>query len=363
MSRTPPPALQRAASLVHLPPLLAELGVPLDAVLDGTGVAPGDLRPDAFIPYAAYLAILDHAARLTGHEDIGLRLGRRQTLAALGPLGRVMRHAATLGEAMSDFAALQIHNSAGGAVYLLRAGDDVLFGYGVLDPAGEASPHIHDMVLAVGCNLVAELTGGRVSPVELHSTHPAPAALAPYHALCDCPIRFDQGQTALVLRADDLDTPLPGSDRARHDAALEDLRRLSPLPRTTASLVRHTLRRLLISGRTTMPAVAAHLGLHPRSLRRRLEREDTTFEALRDEVRYAVARELLRLNALPVGDIAATLAFATPSAFVRAFKRWSGTSPARWRDAHARPGGRAGRREARVRRAHRRGAGSSGAAR
>ena len=150
MTETDPPAMQRAASLVPLAALVAELGADIDDVLDGTGVSVGDLRPDVFIPYATYLAILDNAVRVTRHDDFGLLLGSRQTLAALGPLGRVMRHAATLGEALAEFAAFQIHNSSGGTVYLIRADRDAILGYGVYDPSMRASPHIHDVIVAVG---------------------------------------------------------------------------------------------------------------------------------------------------------------------------------------------------------------------
>ena len=177
MPQTKTPAVQRATSLLHLPPLLGDLGVSLDAVLDGTGVGAGALRPDAYIPYAGYLSILERAAAVTGREDIGLLLGRRQTLASLGPLGRVMRHAATLGEALSDFASLQISNSTGGAVYLHRTGSDFALGYGVYDAENRFSPQIHDVVLAVGCNLVAELTGGAIRPDEIHSIRSAPQEL------------------------------------------------------------------------------------------------------------------------------------------------------------------------------------------
>ena len=100
-------AMQRAASLAQLPALLDGFGVSLAAVLDGTGVSPDALRPDLFIPYSAFLAILDNACRLTGRDDVGIALGKRQTLAALGPLGDVMRHAATLGEAVAQFADLR----------------------------------------------------------------------------------------------------------------------------------------------------------------------------------------------------------------------------------------------------------------
>ena len=64
---------------------------------------------------------------------------------------------------------------------------------------------------------------------------------------------------------------------------------------------------------------------------RRLEEEGVTFEQLKDEVRLAVSRELLARTEIAVSDVAAALGYATPSAFVRAFRRWTGSSPSAWR--------------------------------
>ena len=88
-----------------------------------------------------------------------------------------------------------------------------------------------------------------------------------------------------------------------------------------------------------MPEVAAAIHQHPRRLRRALDREGTSFTALRDEVRYTVARELLSLTPLPVGDVALALNFADNSAFTHAFQLWSGTSPSEWRRTKSLEGG------------------------
>jgi AraC-like DNA-binding protein len=243
-----------------------------------------------------------------------------------------MRHAATLGEALSDFAALQIGNSTGGTVYLMRADRDVILGYGIYDPAIHASPHIHDMVLAVGCSLVAELTGGMVEPAEILSSRAAPTSGAPRLMLGRCPIRFGQSQTGLVLRTASLAFPLPEANRTEHGTILAALAPgLAEARSNTTGLVRHVLRELLLTGSSGMEEVAARLGTHPRSLRRKLRSQQTTFEEIKDEVRYAVARELLTLGALNITDIAITLDYSSASSFVHAFRRWSGTSPAAWR--------------------------------
>jgi len=325
-------AVQRAASLLPLAALLSEFGVSLKDVLAGTGVAADQLRPDAFLPFGDFIAILENASRLTGRDDIGILLGQRQTLKALGPLGIVMQHATTLGEALSAFTAFQINNSTGGAVYFMRAQDDIILGYGIYDSSVCVSHQLYDLVLSVGCNLIAELTCGALEPEEILVSRVAPTDLTPYQRLGRCPVRFGQIQTGLLLRVSTLGFRLPGADADRHERALANL--LSAArgsPQDLSGHVRHLLRPLLLSGQGRMVDVARRLGLHPRVLRRRLQVEGTTFEALKDEVRFVVARELLMLETLSISDIAATLDYASASSFVHAFKRLSGSPPGQWR--------------------------------
>jgi AraC-like DNA-binding protein len=334
------PAQQRASVPALLPPLLAEFGVPLEAVLAGTGVRPADLTHQTFLPFAAVLAIFERAALLTGCEDLGLRLGKRQTLAQFGPAGRAMRHASTLAEALTDFAEAQISNSTGSAVYVYRTDDDLALGYGIYDADGQVATQIHDVVLAVGCNIVSELTDGAVCPVELWTMRPPPRDPAPFYKLANCPVRFGQWQTCVFLPENSADFALPALDRSARDAAFDDLAAvMNQIPGGIVVKVRRALRTLMLSDRIGMPDVAAHLGLHPRSLRRSLARENTTFVALREEVRVVVARELLTLTALPISDIATTLSYATPTSFTHAFRRHSGAAPTDWRQEHAKASG------------------------
>ena len=326
------PYRQRATILAHLPPLVAEFGVNMADVLNGTGIAPEELVPGAFVSYAGVLAMLDRAAELTGREDLGVLLARRLSLAALGPAGDVMRHAGTLGDALSDYGRFQIWNSTGAAAYIYRVPEEYVFGYAIYDPAGANAVHIHDLVLAAGCTLVFILTQNRVQPVELWSMRPPPDDPAPLANYAGCTVRYGQAQTCIFLAPSAADIPLPDADPAAHTAELAQLaERTASGSWGAAAMVRHALCAGIASGHMGMPEVAAQIHQHPRTLRRALEREGTTFTALRDEVRYAVARELLSLTPLPVGDIALALNFADNSAFTHAFHLWSGTSPSEWR--------------------------------
>jgi AraC-like DNA-binding protein len=331
-----PVAMQRAASLMPLPSLLAELGVSMGSVLEGTGISSSALGPASFIPYSTFLTILDNSAMATGRDDIGMLLGRRQTLTALGPLGKLMRHAATLGEALAEFVAFQINNSTGGAVYLLRADRDVMLGYGVYNPSVRVSHHIYDLVLAVGCNLIAELTGGAVGPEEILVSRAPPSDPAPYRRLGPCPVHFDQNQTGMLLRASALTFRLPEANIVLHREALAELvSALEPSRGELCGHVLHLLRPHLLMGQAKMEDLAGRLGFHPRAMRRRLRQEGTTFEAIKDEVRFTTARELLMLGALGITDIAFTLDYSSVSSFVHAFRRWSGMSPGQWRQTEA----------------------------
>jgi AraC-like DNA-binding protein len=75
--------------------------------------------------------------------------------------------------------------------------------------------------------------------------------------------------------------------------------------------------------------------MHGRTLSRRLRAYGTSFRELADEVRFEIARQMLENTELEVAEIAITLDYADASAFTRAFRRWSDTTPARWRERHS----------------------------
>ena len=83
--------------------------------------------------------------------------------------------------------------------------------------------------------------------------------------------------------------------------------------------------------------MAAFLGVNVRTLARYLEKEGASFQPLLDETRYLMARELLQITELPVGDVADALSYSSHSNFGEAFRRWSGITPSQWRSGRGRP--------------------------
>jgi AraC-like DNA-binding protein len=325
---------QRVGPLAQLPTVLAEHAVTLDEILDGLPVAAQDLRPELFLPIRVISAIMDRVAAHEGLSKIGLLLAKAQNYAVLGPVGQLMASCETLGSALGTYVALQMTNSTAAAAYLHPVGDDYALGFGIYAPELPSS-HIHDVAAAMACNIVHDLTGSAVRPQEVLLSRPVPSDPEVYHRYFRCPVRFNDGQTCLILSARDMAFRLPSANAKLRENLLAALQRqLAQQPQGFAARVKHALRPLLLSGSASHRQVAKHLNTHPRTMGRRLEAEGFTFEQLKDEVRLVVARELLARTDIAISDVAAALGYATPSAFVRAFRRWTGGSPSAWRKEH-----------------------------
>lgn len=316
----------------ELPALLAEKGCDRTAVFTGTGVDPEGLRHDSRVPLKGMLQAMDRAARLLPCPHLGIALGSRFTVGTHGVLGRLMASAPTLAAALSDFVTLQQAYSTAAVVYLNRHGEDFALGYGAYDRSSPGTRQLYDAVVAIAFRLVKELTGGSVKPVEVLMSHRRPLDVMPYHRFLGTAVRFDQEQTCIVLDARSLAQPLPGADPAAHKEAKAAIEAAVPeIFRSAAGRTRHIVRPLLHDARPRMEDAALALQVHPRTLRRKLAAEGVTFEAVRDDVRFTLARELLEMTDLPVASVASALAYATHGAFIDAFRRWSGTTPRRWR--------------------------------
>ncbi len=150
-------------------------------------------------------------------------------------------------------------------------------------------------------------------------------------------IEFEREDNGITFERSLLDKPLPGFD-PRLLATAEALAssRLLEQPRDLLARVRSAIGEQFGTGTApSAPATAARLRLSERSLQRRLAQEGTTFSKLLDGSRSETARELGREGKLSVSEIAWQLGFSEVATFGRAFRRWTGESPAAYRNRHA----------------------------
>jgi AraC-like DNA-binding protein len=98
--------------------------------------------------------------------------------------------------------------------------------------------------------------------------------------------------------------------------------------------LRRMLRTRLLKGDCSAEQIAGLFSMNRRTLNRRLHGEGTAFIIVVNEIRFEIARQLLANTNMTFSQIAATLSFSEPSAFTRAFRRWSGQSPTEWQAEH-----------------------------
>jgi AraC-like DNA-binding protein len=91
--------------------------------------------------------------------------------------------------------------------------------------------------------------------------------------------------------------------------------------------VRHRISEKLALGAPAIADIAGALHMSPRTLQRRLADEGTSLNAIIDAVREEIARAKVLDRSLPLGEIAYLCGYSELSAFLRAFKRWTGKSP------------------------------------
>jgi AraC-like DNA-binding protein len=328
-----PGAVQRAGVFAELPSVLREKDFSVADVFAGTGVDPLALGPDSRVDFAAMLQVLVRAAEVTGLQHIGLICGLRFQLARHhGMIGRLMETAPTLRHALDDFVQWQSGYSSGAVVFFYPDQRGHAFGFGTYAGSAPGTRVLYDAIVGVGLGIVGQLTDGHARPLEIHFGYRRPAEIAAYARLLHFPLQFDQPKTCLVLDEEALGKPVCTASPETRTRLLAELRAARGQSGPSfADRTRHALRRALVSGELGMEWAASELGVHTRTMRRRLEEEATTFETLRDEVRFSVARELLEFTNIPVGEIANVVGCASPGVFSETFQRWAGATPTLWR--------------------------------
>lgn len=324
----------RVGPLRTIPAVLEELGVDPGRAFEQAGVGLSVVDdPDNRIRIQDLGRLIEACVALTGCRHFGLLVGERFDLQTLGALGELLRNSATAGDAINNLLR-HLHVVDRGATPVLwspRAGW-VGLGYSIYRQRVPARAALYDAAIAIGYRLVAQLCGPTWQARHVQLSHGRPAAVAAYHRVFGPHVRFDAELSAIVFAASWLDKPIDGAIPARrlqlarsiHAAEAGD-------PISVAERVRGALPQKVLSGTASAAAVASALGIHERTLRRRLEAEKTSLRQLVNLARFELAQQLLRDTALSVTRIAAALHYDDPNAFTRAFRSWAKLSPTQWR--------------------------------
>jgi len=190
-----------------------------------------------------------------------------------------------------------------------------------------------ECLLVIWHRLGSWLVGQRIRLEQATFHYPRPAHADEYDLLFPCPLAFCANTSSLLFSCRYLGMPLLQDERTLKQFLRRAPADLLARPDDGDSLSSQ-LRRLLSRDASRWPdleAVAQHLHISAQTLRRHLREEGTSFQALKDQLRRDIAIYHLGRNDLSLQQIAEQLGFSEPSAFHRAFKKWTGLTPGAYR--------------------------------
>jgi AraC-like DNA-binding protein len=274
------------------------------------------------------------ALDLTGDLALGLHLGERASAAAYDMVAYLTSQATTLREGIESFLRFErILSDAPGSE--LEEGEDVAtLKKGLLHSDPRCTRLRAEMSMTGFTRLIQHFVGPKGTPRRVFFEHPAPSYRAEYARIFGGTERFEHAFTGI-----EFDRTLLDREQLHKNAELHAIltteaeRKLNRLTRRMSHAER--LREYLIATapqeRPDMTSVARGLGMSVRSLRRRLSEEGVSYAGLVEEAQASVAKRLLDDPGRSIYETAYDMGFSDPSAFHRAFKRWTGITPKQYR--------------------------------
>jgi AraC-like DNA-binding protein len=308
-------------------------GVDAEVLLASAGIPVSALQWERW-PIDYITRLWQAAERCTGDAGFGLKAGRAVSPASVNVVGFALQSASTLRDAIGMVQKYQRLISDGGRFQMLAGQNATWVVYHPRQGQLAFSPHQIEAVLAAVVAFGVWLTGAKLRPLRVQFSQSRLGPESGYREVFACPVDFEQAFNGLLLSNVVLEQALPQANAELAQVHEQFIAaRLAVLdPGTVAA---EDLRRWLLARmgpqvpRRAQAALA--LGVSERTLARRLSEQGHSFDSLLDDVRRELALIAVADIRRPLSEIAQSLGFAEPSPFYRAFRRWTGTAPVRWR--------------------------------
>ncbi len=320
------------ASVALLVRYAEEHGVGREEMLRDSGVTVAALDdPDAQIDARVELAVIRNLVGALGDRPaLGIDVGRRYRVTTFGIFGFACVSSPTLGDAIA-LALRYLELSFTFCIPVLQVGSDEVVGelHDERVPA-DVRQFLVERDLTAMYVVMADLLGSRLPLRRLQFRSAEPAYGDVFTEVFGSTPEFGMARNVFTWDRAEFDRPLPQANQHTLAICQTQCRELVTRRRKRTGIAHDVRERLVNVGGAPagIDDVARDLNLSTRTLRRRLTEAGTSYRALLDEVREALAEEMLATTPLSVSDVAVRLGYSEASTFIYAFKRWKGTTPA-----------------------------------
>ena len=324
-------------SVRAIKPLIAglnALGQSADTLLDAARVSRDMLtEPERYLPAGAMPAVWARALEMTGDDRLGLHLAMAAPIDAFDLHAYAMLSSPTLRDAFERACRYQRLINEGTTLTLHEGPGDGTLRHALANGAAVARQPA-EFLAATWVRIGRLVTGTEWRPSGVFFAHEQPPDISEHISTFGIAPRFSAGRTALQVTSETLSLANPRADETL--AGLLDRYAIAmlvhhPLVTTMSGQVYAWLVESHGAGTPTATRAAKALATSERTMHRKLADEGTTFRVVLDRFRHETAVSLLDARRYSIAEVAFLLGYSELSAFYRAFRRWTGRSPAQLR--------------------------------
>lgn len=315
--------------------LAAERGLSMRAFLAGTGIKPAEIEePSTTISFDQEFRLIRNLLRhCQAPVGLGMEIGCRYRFTTLAPVGFALVSSPNYRSAFDIILRYADLNTSLVQVTLDGNSEDLRIGF--LDELlpSDLQQFAVERTMGVALAIAREVLERDVVPRAVEFNFPRPPNAHVYRTLMGIAPSFGKPRNLLILKDIDVEVSLARRNPLALRLAEEQCRQYLAVWKLRTGLAGR-VRDLIARQPRNIPGmneIASALCISVRTLRRRLQEEGTTYMALADEVREAIAEQLLAMPRLPIEQIAERLGYSESASFIHAFKRWKGLSPRAYR--------------------------------
>lgn len=288
------------------------------------------MAPDHRLPHRAVEQFWEEAARASGDASFGLHVAETLPRGSADIIEYLGSASATVGESFARLGRYVRIFYDHSNVRLTVEPHQARIGFRAAYPAAQFA----EFSIALIVVRIRQWTGTDWVPDRARFQHARPDHDGELARLFRCPIELSAERNELVASPATLDLPHVNPDSRLLDILMryaDELLEALPARGDVAARASSAIARQIVASAPTLESIAQALRLNPRTLQRRLATQGLTFQSLLDEVRRGLALKYIGDAAISVAEIAYLLQFSESTAFARAFKRWTGDTPAQYR--------------------------------